>query len=152
MLRNNIFYLNWLSSSPEGGTIQGGGTLTYSNIYNRDSSTYTPPPNATNFKRYPSFVNPASGDFSLRYFSPSVDSGDPSDSFALEPVPNGNRINQGHQGNTLLVPDHWNLPATGGWIASGPVPSPSGIAWIGTIALLNVAVFYQALENRFNFS
>lgn len=42
-IRNNIFYLNWLSSSPEGGTIQGGGSLTHTNIYNRDTATYTPP-------------------------------------------------------------------------------------------------------------
>lgn len=110
-LRNNIFFLNDFSTSPNGGTIQGQGTLRYSNIYNKDTLTYTPPP--TNIAHDPMFVNPDSGNFALRYFSPSIDAGDSSDAYNLEPEPNGHRINQGHQGNTPQATRSFNVVAYG---------------------------------------
>ncbi|MBI5217182.1 MAG: T9SS type A sorting domain-containing protein [Ignavibacteriae bacterium] len=96
-VKNNILYMN--NKTLEGTyPPQGSGQLLYNTIYNKDTATYTPP--ATNIERDPMFVNSATGDFHLQLGSPSVDAGDPSDAYNLEPAPNGFRINQGHYGNT----------------------------------------------------
>ena len=48
----------------------------------------------------PDFVDPLNGDFHVQAGSPAVDAGDPTMDFALEPSPNGGRINVGAYGNT----------------------------------------------------
>lgn len=70
-----------------------------------------------NFSADPLFADPAAGDFHVRSTkgrfdpatgdfvmddvdSPSIDVGDPATGFALEPGPNGLRVNLGHTGNT----------------------------------------------------
>jgi parallel beta-helix repeat protein len=64
----------------------------------------------------PLFVDPANDDYHLQstvgsfhggswlpdsLYSPCIDAGDPSSPFALEPMPNGGRINMGFEGNTV---------------------------------------------------
>ncbi len=52
----------------------------------------------------PQFVNLAANDFRLvAATSTSIDAGDPASAFVLEPGPNGNRINLGAYGNTILA-------------------------------------------------
>jgi hypothetical protein len=48
----------------------------------------------------PKFVNLGADDFHLRSNSTSIDAGQPSTPFGLEPGPNGNRVNLGAYGNT----------------------------------------------------
>jgi hypothetical protein len=69
-----------------------------------------------NFLADPLFADPAGGDYHLRsshgrytpngwindpISSPAIDAGDPASAYALEPQPNGGRINLGAYGNTL---------------------------------------------------
>jgi parallel beta-helix repeat protein len=73
-------------------------------------------PGEGNIRVAPLFVNPSSGDYHLQstvgsfhggswlpdlLYSPCIDAGDPSSPFALEPMPNGGRVNMGFEGNTL---------------------------------------------------
>jgi hypothetical protein len=51
----------------------------------------------------PLFVNLAGLDFRLQVGSPAIDRGDPSDTFLLEPAPNGGRVDLGAYGNTPLA-------------------------------------------------
>ena len=51
----------------------------------------------------PIFMPPDSGYYRMDYNSPTIDAGDPSDSFQDEPAPNGERINQGVFGGTFLA-------------------------------------------------
>lgn len=127
VLRNNIFFLNQLTTSPSGATIEGNGFLRYSNIYNVDRENYSPPP--TNIEVDPMFTEPNVGDFSLRFFSPSVDAGDPADPFDLEPEPNGPAINQGHQGNTPLATRTFNFVVNG--------TSTGNASWHGDVLVQN---------------
>ena len=53
-----------------------------------------------NIKNPPLFMPPDSGFFRVDYGSPTIDAGDPADDFSMEPMPNGNRINQGLFGGT----------------------------------------------------
>jgi autotransporter-associated beta strand protein len=58
----------------------------------------------------PQFEDLGAGDFHLKQGSTSIDSGDPTSSFDLEPAPNGDRINLGAYGNTpdaTVSPDYW---------------------------------------------
>jgi hypothetical protein len=85
------------------------------------SATYTlseePLDGTGNLSDDPRFVAPAAGDFHVRSTkgrfdpesgdfvlddvdSPTIDAGDPASDFAMEPGPNGLRINLGHTGNT----------------------------------------------------
>jgi hypothetical protein len=48
----------------------------------------------------PKFVDAAAGDVHLQPESPCIDAGDPAGAFALEPLPNGGRIDMGAYGNT----------------------------------------------------
>ncbi len=76
---------------------------------------------AGNISTYPYFQDPESGDFHLRSWSPSIDMGDPSSPYSLEPMPNGGRIDLGAYGNTLEatsksadtdsdgLPDDWEV-------------------------------------------
>lgn len=47
------------------------------------------------------FLDAAAKDYRERPGQPNVDAGDPADGFALEPAPNGGRINMGAFGNTI---------------------------------------------------
>lgn len=101
LVQNNIFYLNIESFAQDGGTMYGDGSLRFNNVFNSDHLYYNPPntpPHVGNIEMIPLFST--DGTYSLQYFSPSIDAGDPYDSFDQEPEPNGRRINQGHQGNT----------------------------------------------------
>ena len=49
----------------------------------------------------PLFVDAANGDYHLQTASPGIDTGDPADSYANEPEPNGCRINMGAYGNSV---------------------------------------------------
>jgi hypothetical protein len=98
----------------------------------------------------PLFANAAGGNFRLKsqggrwnglkwvldlVSSPCLDSGDPASDFALEPAPNGGRINMGYDGNTVA--------------ASKAVP-PTVVAWgpkgttVGVTANINIT-FSEAM-------
>ncbi|MBI5095204.1 MAG: hypothetical protein HZB26_22565 [Candidatus Hydrogenedentes bacterium] len=110
-VRNSILWGNglevWFDNT---STVQ----ITYSNIAESIAG-------AGNISQNPLFANAAAGDFHLKSeagrwdpaansgagsfvldaaTSPCIDSGDPVDSFASEPAPNGGRINMGAYGNT----------------------------------------------------
>ncbi len=90
-----------------------------------------------NIAHYPYFVNPGSGDFHLKSWSPCIDSGDPSSPYSDEPEPNGGRINMGVYGNTPEatpaspdadldgLPDDWELQFFGE-LAQGAAGDPDG--------------------------
>jgi outer membrane protein assembly factor BamB len=84
------------------------------------------------------FLDAASGDYREAPLQPSLDAGDPSDGFALEPALNGGRINMGAFGNTPLAAT--SLAA--GPISSGSSGSPSsgGCGLLGLEALLVLAL------------
>lgn len=67
--------------------------VTYSNIHGGTEGL-------GNIDSNPIFIDPYFGDYHLFSSSPSIDTGDPTDNFDLEPQPNGGRINMGYYGNT----------------------------------------------------
>jgi len=98
----------WGNSSPQIFAPSGSLQVTYSDIQGGWTGI-------GNIDTDPLFVNPDSGDFHLKsamgsyhngqwlpdpLHSPCIDTGDPSSPFAMEPTPNGGRINMGFEGNT----------------------------------------------------
>lgn len=76
----------------------------------------------------------STADFHLAGFQPTTDHGDPADAYALEPAPNGARVNMGAFGNT---PTAELSESTTGWtpapgaksaVPAGPSASPSPTA------------------------
>ncbi len=57
-------------------------------------------PGEGNIDADPLFTDIINGDFHLLAGSPCIDAGDPGSEFALEPEPNGGRINMGAYGGT----------------------------------------------------
>jgi hypothetical protein len=130
IVRNNILYRNNESTLPGGGTIYGDGSLKFNNIFNLDG--YDPPnipPHEGNIRFDPLFADPPNGNYSLMYFSPSIDAGDPTLAFAQEPQPNGNRINQGHHGNTPQATRSFTI------VASGSISG--NVTWSGNVLIEN---------------
>lgn len=80
-----------------GVDIEGGSSLTatYNNIWNVGGVA-----GEGNISSNPNYILSQSGNYHLRCYSPSVDSGDPVSDYSQEPEPNGGRINQGTYGNT----------------------------------------------------
>ncbi|MBU0610371.1 MAG: hypothetical protein KKI08_20990, partial [Armatimonadetes bacterium] len=95
--------------------------LAYCNVHGSSTGNYVNMPDQTglngNISADPLFVNLAGGDVHLKSLgghwnplmgmwipdpvtSPCVDAGDPASPFALEPMPNGGRVNMGAYGNT----------------------------------------------------
>ncbi|MBI4712932.1 MAG: PQQ-binding-like beta-propeller repeat protein [Planctomycetes bacterium] len=68
------------------------------------------------------FTNEAGNDFREMAGSATVDAGDPTDDYALEPSPNGSRINMGAYGNTVYATSSPTKMATG---SSGDITSGS---------------------------
>ncbi len=69
----------------------------------------------------------SSADFHLSGLQATTDMGDPADAFALEPAPNGARVNMGAFGNTTTAElsrssDGWTTAATTRSISTGPSP------------------------------
>lgn len=58
----------------------------------------------------PKFLDPAHGDYRVNNTSPTIDAGDPTDSFGGEPEPNGGRINMGAYGGTSSATSRLNAP------------------------------------------
>ncbi|MCC6510307.1 MAG: right-handed parallel beta-helix repeat-containing protein, partial [Pirellulaceae bacterium] len=87
----NLFFLTNTASlaSWQGQTIS---SLTeWSNLVGHDRQSIS---------SNPLFTNPIAGDYSVQSGSPTIDAGDPNSTFLREPYQHGNRINQGHTGNT----------------------------------------------------
>jgi len=121
LIKNNILYRN--SST---GTLQG--TVQYNNFWNNDSASYTPP-DTTSIEENPRFVDATNGDFHLKANSPCIDRGDPTDSYANEPQPNGGRINMGAYGNTVEATLSFNIIAQNNLTAN--------TAWGGYVNVMN---------------
>jgi outer membrane protein assembly factor BamB len=77
----------------------------------------------------------STADFHLAGLQPTTDMGDPADAFALEPLPNGARVNMGAFGNTTTAElsrssEGWTTAATTRAVSAGPSPvgdsTPSG--------------------------
>jgi outer membrane protein assembly factor BamB len=91
--RNNIVQQNGVGLS--GGIVSS---------YNDVSDGYlVVAPGAGDLQAPVAFQNAAAGDFREQPWQPSLDAGDPSDAYALEPHPHGARINMGAFGNTPLA-------------------------------------------------
>ncbi len=86
-------------------------TATYSCIEDGDTGT-------GNISGDPLFVDANNDDYHVGINSPCIDAADPSKSYALEPQPNGVRLNMGAYGNTAEATSA-NVP----WAASNPVPN-----------------------------
>jgi hypothetical protein len=95
-----------------------------------------------NLSADPLFADPANGDYHVRSTqgrydpssglfvtdgtdSPTIDAGDPTSDFAMEPGPNGLRINLGHTGNTreASMGGPGGMPPDAGVRADGGMPS-----------------------------
>jgi parallel beta-helix repeat protein len=88
---NSIIYYNG-----SGGTqieTQSGAVVTYSDVQGGWTGQ-------GNIDAEPLFADAANGDFRLLSNSPCIDAGDPDSQCALEPEPNGGRINMGAYGGT----------------------------------------------------
>jgi hypothetical protein len=95
------------------------GTVAYNDVWNNECSDYEGiQPGVGDIHEDPMFVDADNGDYHLQSAkcghwtpdgwsppdpktSPCIDAGDPHDDYSLEPEPNGGRINQGYDGNTL---------------------------------------------------
>lgn len=125
-ISNNVFYRNHIKGNapdPKGGGIFAwpaatqayiGNNIFISNfpnalegsfqnvVYNAffDNSADMSQLGAGNLFQDPQVQDTAAADFHLKKCSPLIDAGDPSLSYALEPVPNGKRLNIGGFGNT----------------------------------------------------
>ncbi len=106
-LKNNIFYLNALTSD-ETHDLRGIGTANYNDIYNIDNTGAPFGDKDFNISADPLFTDTVNGKFYLRANSPCIDAGDPEDVYLNEPFPNGGCINMGHQGNTGLATQTFN--------------------------------------------
>ena len=84
-VRNCIVYGNTAQ-------ISGSPTVTYSDVEGGFSGT-------GNMDKDPVFKSPGMEDYHLTVASPCIDAGDPGDSYANEPEPNGGRIDMGAYGN-----------------------------------------------------
>jgi len=115
VLRDSIVWGNAGLDGPDDFAVADGGTLV---------ATYTLSQEGLfglgNFSSDPLFADPVGGDYHLRsqagrwspalsawvidpQSSPAIDAGDPNQPFALEPEPNGGRINLGFEGNTAVA-------------------------------------------------
>ncbi len=90
-----------------GGAIAGTYNCFYNNTTNYGTASVA---GVGDLYVDPLFVDAAAKNFRLKSTgegdaatSPGVDAGDPSDAYALEPAPNGSRINLGAYGNTALA-------------------------------------------------
>jgi hypothetical protein len=120
-IRNSILWNNG-DDLVSGNMTATLGNLRYSNIEDGDNI-------GTNgcLSADPLFANPAN-DFHLKskggrwtpgnvwvkdaLTSPCIDAGDPAADYALEPVPNGRRVNMGAYGNTPQASKKWVMPGT----------------------------------------
>lgn len=99
-LKNSIFWGNYGPASPQIALVGSGVTITYCDVLGGWSGI-------GNLNLDPSFVNPGSGDFNLRAYSPCVDVGDP----ASPKDPDSTRTDIGakyfNQGRIQLCGDIW---------------------------------------------
>ena len=110
----------------------GQGTVTsrYNNVFANSTANYQDVTAGTGDLAVPVTFR-SNADFHLAGFQQTTDQGDPSDAFAVEPQPNGARVNMGAFGNT---PAAELSESTSGWTtlagartglaAPGAVPSP----------------------------
>jgi hypothetical protein len=98
------------------------------------------------------FVNEAAGDFRETGLSPTVNTGDPADVFALERAPNGSRINRGAFGNTPWAAIKTGSSGGGGATSSGGGGGggcgSTGLDLLWPLALLWIARRRRVLRRR----
>jgi len=135
LVRNCIIWGNSAAAQGPQITVSSQSTLTiaYSDVQGGQNAVYQAGNgqliwDAGNIDADPNFVDPANGDYALmsargRYWtehdiwilddvtSPCIDTGDPGDDVALEPMPHGSRINMGAYGGTAWAS---LSPASGG--------------------------------------
>lgn len=112
VLRDSIVWGNMGLGGPDDFAAVDGGTLVATYTFSREGL-----PGVGNLSVDPLFADPGGGDYHLRsragrwssalsawvvdpQSSPAIDAGDPTQPFALEPEPNGGRVNLGFEGNT----------------------------------------------------
>jgi hypothetical protein len=88
------------------------------------------------------FENPAGLDYRVRPGSVSIDAGDPTDDYSLEPSPNGGRINQGAFGNTpfaetsaVAQPALREARSESAGASGSPAPGSGGTPACGSLGL-----------------
>ncbi|MGV8039156.1 MAG: right-handed parallel beta-helix repeat-containing protein [Thermoanaerobaculaceae bacterium] len=142
VLRDSIVWGNTGLGGPDDFAVVDGGTLVATYTLSREGL-----PGIGNLSADPLFTDPAGGDYHLRsragrwnpvlstwvvdpQSSPGIDAGDPTQPFALEPEPNGGRVNLGFEGNTVEASK--TISATTGRVrrhlermCGGPLPMPA---------------------------
>lgn len=98
VLLNNIISENQygVSQLGAGPTVTSDYNNYWANLYNNSGFVL----GQHDIQSEPLFVSPSGGDYHLLPGSPSIDTGNPTSDFSLEPQPNGGRINMGAYGNT----------------------------------------------------
>jgi len=143
VIRNSIFWDN------DGADFWADPTSTITATYTLTDEPFS---GAGNVSADPLFFDAAAGDYHVRSTrgrfdpsagsfvldatdSPTIDVGDPASDFAIEPGPNGMRVNLGHTGNTTqasmggpggVPPADGGVGADGGFRADGGVGADGG--------------------------
>jgi hypothetical protein len=121
--------------------------ISYCDVYDNAGGNFVNFTDATgtngNISADPLFADAANGDYRLKsragrwngsawvtdtVTSPCIDAGDPTSDFALEPAPNGGRVNMGFDGNTAYASKSPVAAPAPTVVASGPNGTTVGVA------------------------
>ncbi len=78
----------------------GNSLVSYNNVFGNSINYSGQSPGAGDISADPQYLDAAAEDFRVKAASPTLDAGDPADSFGEEPEPNGGRIDMGAYGGT----------------------------------------------------
>ncbi|MEI6502966.1 MAG: FlgD immunoglobulin-like domain containing protein, partial [Armatimonadota bacterium] len=142
--------------------------MSYCDIYGNPEGNYRNWPNQTgkngNLSKDPLFANAAKGDFHEKskggrwnpvtrtwvkdtVQSPCIDKGKPASPFALEPAPNGGRINMGAYGNTAQASKSAPVAPVDGLVLTAAANSVAGGVSQITVTLTSAAAVQVSVLN-----